>query len=172
MREIEQAAAAKVGVYMTDSADHVTGKTGLTLSIRISKNGGAFGGVSPAVTEQENGWYDVELTAAMTDTLGELRGTATASGADAYPFKLLVVERKPKGAVVADAGNTASSFMTDLTETDDNFWKDAWLRLKSGSLAGQVKKIIGYDGTAKVITLKNALTGTPADGDAFEIINR
>jgi hypothetical protein len=172
MREIEQGSAANVMVYMTDSADHVTGKTGLTLSVRISKDGGAFGDVAPTITERENGWYELALTGAMTDTLGELCGTVTGAGADAYPFKLLTVEKKPAGAVVADAGNTASAFMTDLTETDDNFWIDAWLRFKSGSLAGQVKKIIGYDGTTKVATLRNAFTGTPAAGDAFEIINR
>lgn len=67
---------------MTDSTDHVTGKTGLALTITASKDGGSFGAIAPAVTERGSGWYSLALTGAMTDTLGDLGLHITASGAD------------------------------------------------------------------------------------------
>jgi len=78
----------------------------------------------------------------------------------------------PDGQVVSDAGNTATSFKTNLTQTADNYWKDAYLKFKTGNLANQVKKITGYNGTTKFITVASAFTETPASGDTFDIINR
>jgi len=74
------------------------------------------------------------------------------------------------GAVVDDAGNSASTFLTDFTDTDDDFWKDAFLTFIDGDLAGQTKKITGYDGTTKFVTT-DAFTAEPADGDTFLIVN-
>jgi len=67
---------------MTDSTDHVTGKTGLTLTITSSKAGAAFASISPTVTERSNGWYQVALTTSHTDTLGDFALHVTGSGAD------------------------------------------------------------------------------------------
>jgi hypothetical protein len=69
-------------VLMIDSSDHITGKTGLTLTITLSKNGGAFSSISPTVTERGNGWYNIALTSAHTDTLGDLALHVSAAGAD------------------------------------------------------------------------------------------
>lgn len=43
--------------FMADSSDHVTGKTGLTPTVTISKNGGAFAAPAGAVSEIANGFY-------------------------------------------------------------------------------------------------------------------
>ena len=67
---------------MTDSADHVTGKTGLTCTVTLSKAGGSFASPAGAVTEIANGWYKVAGNATDTGTLGSLILHATASGAD------------------------------------------------------------------------------------------
>lgn len=77
-----RAKAKKRTVLMVDSADHITGKTGLTLSIELSKDGGAFASISPTVTELAHGFYVLELTASHTDTLGDLALHITAVGAD------------------------------------------------------------------------------------------
>jgi len=45
----------KVMILMVDSTDHVTPKTGLTLTVTKSKNGGAFGALSGSVAEVANG---------------------------------------------------------------------------------------------------------------------
>lgn len=90
MIAIKQSTARNVMVFMVDSADHVTPKTGLTLAVSISKNGAAFESISPTVTERGNGWYNIALSASDTDTLGELAGHVTATGADIFPFKYSV----------------------------------------------------------------------------------
>lgn len=74
------------------------------------------------------------------------------------------------GAVATDGTNSATTFKTDLVETNNDQWKDAFLTITSGVLAGQTRKITGYDGTTKFITL-SALTATPADAVTFTIVN-
>lgn len=82
MRIFKQSTATNIMVFMTDSSDHITGKTGLTLSITASKDGAAFASITPTVTERGNGWYNLALTAAHTDTIGDLALHITATGAD------------------------------------------------------------------------------------------
>ncbi len=69
--------------FMVDSADHVTGKTGLTVAGAVSIDGAGFGALTntPA-TEVANGIYKIDLAA------GDVNGTMitlkfTSSGADA-----------------------------------------------------------------------------------------
>jgi hypothetical protein len=82
MRSVKQSTAANVMVLMVDATDHVTGETGLTLTITASKDGGAFASITPTVTERGNGWYSLALTTAHTDTLGDLVIRCTGTGAD------------------------------------------------------------------------------------------
>lgn len=74
--------------------------------------------------------------------------------------------------VVDDAGNTATTFLTDLAETADNHWKDAIVSFASGALLGQVRRVTVYSGTTKAITVLSGFTSAPSDGDAFVLINR
>lgn len=76
------------------------------------------------------------------------------------------------GAVATDAGNSATAFKTDLASAVNDYWKDCLLLLTSGALAGQVKKVTGYNGTTKVVTVDGGFTSTPADAVTFAIINR
>lgn len=78
----------------------------------------------------------------------------------------------PTGAVVSDAGNTALTFKTNLAETTNNYWRDAWVKITSGALINQVKRCTGYDGTSKFITVDGGYTGTPAASVTFEIVNQ
>jgi hypothetical protein len=77
------------------------------------------------------------------------------------------------GSVHADAGNTASSFQTHLTEADD-YWNNCLILITSGALIDQVKEIGDFANTGGIITLKSgeAFTGIPADNVTFAIINR
>ena len=93
MRKAKQSTAKNVMVLMVGSTDHVTGKTGLTLTITASKDGGAFSSISPAVTERGNGWYSLALTASHTDTLGDLALHITGAAADPADMVLLVEAR-------------------------------------------------------------------------------
>jgi len=105
MRMLKQSVASNVMVFMTQAADHVTGLAGATLTITISKDGGAFASVSPTVTDRGNGWYAVALTAAHTDTIGDLALRATATSAD--PTDLLC--RVVAGSLDADVSSRLSS---------------------------------------------------------------
>lgn len=82
MRVLKQNTAVNIMVFMTDSADHVTGKTGLALTITASKDGDAFASITPVVTERGNGWYNIALTPSDVDTLGDLAVHITSTGAD------------------------------------------------------------------------------------------
>jgi hypothetical protein len=89
--EITSSSTANIMILMTDSGDHLTGKDGLTLTVTASKNGGSFSAISPTITDRGNGWYNLALTAAHTDTVGELCLHLTAAGADPSDLKLNVV---------------------------------------------------------------------------------
>jgi hypothetical protein len=48
----------------------------------------------------------------------------------------------------------------------------SYLKIASGTLINEVRRISGYNGTSKVITLSAAFTATPADGVEFYIVNQ
>jgi hypothetical protein len=75
-------------------------------------------------------------------------------------------------AVTANGANSATSFQTTLVETVDSYWNDALLKITSGALAGQVKRVTGYVGSTKTITVATGFTSTPANGVTFDIINQ
>jgi hypothetical protein len=67
---------------MISSSDHISPALGLSPTVVISKNGGAFAAVNGAVTEIGDGWYVVAADDDDQDTLGPLILHATAGGAD------------------------------------------------------------------------------------------
>lgn len=69
---------------MVDQTDGETAETGLSPSVEISKNGGAFAATTNSAVEISDGWYAVTLTADETDTDGVLAIRATAAGADEW----------------------------------------------------------------------------------------
>ena len=87
---LKQSTARNKLVFMTDSADHVTGKASLTLTITASKDGAAFSSISPTVTDLGNGWYNLALTTSHTDTLGDLALHITSTGADPSDYSMQV----------------------------------------------------------------------------------
>jgi hypothetical protein len=67
--------------------------------------------------------------------------------------------------VVADEGNTATSFKTNLTARPDGYWTGAELSVRSGASAGCRLKMTGYTASTGVVTVAGALPATPAAGD-------
>jgi len=74
---------------MVDSTDHVTPKTGLTVTGSISKDGAAFASLTNAVSEVGNGVYKVNLDGSgdLDIDFGCLRFTATGADARYISFK-------------------------------------------------------------------------------------
>ena len=67
---------------MLDSTDHVTPKTGLTVTATRSLDGAAFAACANAVSEVSNGWYKLNLDATDTNA-NVIAFKFTATGADA-----------------------------------------------------------------------------------------
>lgn len=105
MRKIKQSTNKNVMILMVSSNDHITGANGLTLTITLSKDGGAFSSISPVVTDRGNGWYALALTSAHTNTIGDLVLHITATGADPSDLVILV----EAGSTDADITSRASS---------------------------------------------------------------
>ncbi len=91
MRQLTVSTARNVTIFMTDSADHVSGKTALTLTITASKDGAALASITPVVTELANGLYSLALTTTHTNTLGDFAMHITGTGADATDVIMQVV---------------------------------------------------------------------------------
>lgn len=64
----------KLGPFL-DKSDGVTEETGLSPTVKLTKNGGTIADRSSgtAITHDTLGWYSVELNATDTNTLGRLR---------------------------------------------------------------------------------------------------
>ena len=91
MAAYKQSVAYTATFVMIDSSDHVSKKTGLTVTVNIAKAGGSFGAAGGTVTEIANGWYKVALTTTDTNSLGDLSFHCTATGADDTDFKDQIV---------------------------------------------------------------------------------
>lgn len=83
---LKQSTAYTRVFLMIDSADHITGKTGLTVTVTLSKAGGAFGAAGGTVSEISSGWYKIALTTTDTNTLGDLAFHCISTGADPTDF--------------------------------------------------------------------------------------
>jgi hypothetical protein len=112
-------------VLMVDSADHVTGKTGLTLTITASKAGAAFAGISPAVIDRGSGWYSLALTTAHLDTLGDLALHVSGAGADPADMLLEVVAYNPEDANGLGLSNLDQPVSTRSTLTQAQIVSDS-----------------------------------------------
>jgi hypothetical protein len=157
-------------VFMTDSSDHVTGKTGLTLTITASKDGAAFASVTPTVTERGNGWYNLALTTSHTDTLGDLALHVTGTGADPADLSMQVVADLPGALPAITAGwltaaGIAADAITAAKIADGaidraTFAADTGLQpARSNTAAGGGATSVTLDGSASAVTdfYKNAL---------------
>lgn len=120
MRRKQSTTSYPIPFLMVDSADHVTGKTGLSPTVTISKNGAGFGAAAGAVAEVANGWYTLAGNATDRDTLGTLLIHASASGADATDAACEIVAYDPfdttteSVAALLDATNTSSNDATKV----------------------------------------------------------
>jgi hypothetical protein len=112
-------------VLMVDSTDHVTGKTGLTLTITSSKAGAAFASILPTVTERGNGWYSLALTTAHTDTLGDLALHIIGSAADPADLIMEVVAYNPEDATALGLSRIDAAVSTRSTLTQAQIVSDS-----------------------------------------------
>lgn len=193
--QIQQSTTAYALVFfMADSADHITGKTGLTPTVTISKNGAAFGAVSGAVSEISSGWYKVAGNATDSNTLGSLALHATGTGADPCDMLFEVVKfdlangrtgmdfsnftslaaggMAPLGIV--DSGTLQSATGTgavirSAASFADNLLNGATIILTGGTGAGQARTITGNTQSSDAIVV-DTWTTTPDNTSTYIIV--
>jgi hypothetical protein len=121
MALLKQNTARNRMIFMLLLSDHVTGVAGLTLTITASKDGAAFGSISPSVTDRGNGWYALALTSGDTDTLGDLAlhitGGITAAPTDSCDQ---VVEDLPvpAGTIRAEIDSNSTQLAAIIAQTN------------------------------------------------------
>lgn len=91
MEKVRVGIPKQIGAYLVQSADHITGATGRTLTIEISKAGNVFQEAEADFTEVGYGWYDINFTSNDLGALGFLKVHISATGADPVDFELEVV---------------------------------------------------------------------------------
>lgn len=166
----------KLRVYAWDTAANAP-KTGdaANITAQITLDYGSAAATDDANPSEVDaadhpGVYEFSLTQAETNA-SRVLVSPVSSTADVSldPVEIFTSPQRFFFAVQTNGGNTASSFETDRTETDDDHWNWAWAKALTGALAGQVRRVVGYNGTTKVIATM-AFTATPGDGDEFELI--
>lgn len=100
--------------FMADSADHITGKTGLAPVVELSKCGGVFAQANGTVEEVGYGWYKLIGNSVDRDTLGTLVIHAEAEGADPFDMDVVIISNDPPSVEDID------------TELSDNHGSGAW----------------------------------------------
>lgn len=78
------------------------------------------------------------------------------------------------GAVVTNGSNSATSFDTDLTGSNAASYDNMYLVFRTGSNAGMVRKVAasGFNTGTGFLTVTAAFPSTPANTDAFVLINQ
>lgn len=163
MRELTQSTANEpICFLMIDATLHIAGKTGLTPTVTISKNGGAFGTPAGAVSELANGWYVIAANSTDTNTLGPLLVHAEASGADPVDLEYQVVAQNRRiasmGLVLAKTTNITG--LNDIAAT---------AIVSSGAITTNGGKVSNVGTVDTLVDTTVARTG--ADGDTLETLS-
>lgn len=171
-----------------DTDQVVASVTGAVGSVTGSIGSVATGGI--AATSFAAGAIDSAAIAADAIGSSELAASAVAEIADAVWDEVLTAATHnvndsagqrirlinslmTVSGTVDDVSATASSFVTDLGSTVDDFYKDSLLVFtgNASGLLGQVRPITSYNGTTKAVTFDEPYTSAPTNGDEFSIIS-
>lgn len=199
MALLKQSTAYTRAFLLVQSADHVSGLTGATPTVNLSKAGATFGAAGGTVTELANGWYKIALTTTDTNTLGDLAYHITATSGDPTDFTdqviLLdlgtIIESQVWDAVrtshqttatfgqglqlvddgTAQAGASGTITLRSGASATDNFYKGDVVFIYGGTGANQPPNIVAsYVGSTKVATMVNSWTVTPDSTSKYVII--
>lgn len=151
------AAEAAGGLYTRGTG---AGQINQNANGQIDSNATQFAGTAYAT--QRDALVDLIWDEVLT---GATHNVATSAGRRLRQITSLTTV----DSTVNDAGATTTVFITALTTAVDNFYNDQLVIFTSGDLSGQSSPILDYDGTTKTITVSEAFTSAPANGDTFTI---
>lgn len=168
-------------VTLLDASDGNTLKVNPTIvggDVKISKDGGALANLTNTPTTSPAGsaivqvtLTDAEMDADRIDILF-VDQTSPKEWADLHIHLQPVSDLGTPGSVVADAGNTATSFKTNITSSVTDFCKNQAIRFVSGALKNQVRKVTAFDTATSFITVDAAFSVAPSGGDDFIILGK
>jgi hypothetical protein len=142
--------------FLTSASDHISGMTGVTPSVTVSKNGAAFATPAGAVAEVGDGWYRLTPAGADVTTNGIFLLHATATGADPVDVKCQVVVFDPYDAAPTLPEITGGVLETALPESyADNGQAGTLTQLLYGLTA-----ILGNVSQSGAVLTANRLDGT------------
>lgn len=131
---------------MVLTSDHITGATGLTPTVTISKNCGAFAAPAGAVSEIANGWYEIAANAADSNTIGAIVIHATGTGADPSDTNVAEVSLPDgvlPGTVASSLTPTSTQFdSTQLNNANASFYVGLSVYPYASALAGQLVGVV------------------------------
>jgi hypothetical protein len=144
---------------MVQSVDHVSGLTGASPIVQLSKAGGlmATAGATIAEVTGGNGWYKASLTTTDTNTLGDLAFHVTATSGDPTDFVDQVSNYIDRADALLDRdmslGTDSGGTTVRTVRQALRFLRNKW------AISGSTLTIYKEDDTASSWT--SALTTTP-----------
>ena len=158
MYEVKQSTALTLPFFAHDvSGDAVTGLTNGSFTKRISKNGAAFGAMTVTITELENGWYSIPLSASHSDTLGLMTIVFTNAGAKQINLQFRV-EANLVDDVVADIA-TAQLDLDTITGADGTTLASAQGPVTFTGVTNEAGITLAGAGTGPGLSSTGGLTG-------------
>lgn len=147
-----------VAAVETDAASRSASKATLSdlAGVALSTEIAALNDLSS--TEVENAVWDSSLAS---------HNVAGSTGKAVKQLKEGVISQDGS---INDTSATTTSFVTNLTNATDGFYHDKMIVFTSGSLSGQARHVENYSGTTKQITVSQAFSFAPSNGDDFLLL--
>ena len=123
-----------------------------------------------AMTEKTDGEWVYTTGVQMPNATEQYKAIFIDDGGTTTQEEFIDVSGGPVGLVVADAGNTATTFKTDIPMNADNDVAGRFIEIRTGTQINETKKVDSNVAATGFITLQTALTGTPANGVEISLI--
>jgi len=149
---------------------HAASSAGSITTKSYSKDGGASASLSGAVTAVTgmSGIYQITLTADEVGDIGELR-LLFSDGSNVTDLVFDVEASHPGFNNSVSSATSIEKFIGTSGSSVDDFYRNAFLVFVSGSLAGEVRRVLAYTGSTKEFYTES-FTATPAAGDKFFVL--
>lgn len=158
-------------IVTEQSMSYLSGSSGIyRYSYTVPATSGSYLYTVNATSDGQTGYGAANFQVGVTDTnITDIQDRVTSLQTN---VDLLLGAFIAANSSINDSDPTASSFVTNLSNEVDDFYKNSVLTFTSGALNNQTRRISAYDGTTKEITLSPALTSAPGDGDTFTIVKQ
>lgn len=185
------AATVKMGPFLDVNGAALTALTIQKADVRLSKNGGAYaaansdqGASDAGAAHTELGNYNISFNTTDTSTLGTLRASVAESPAGQVTKDFTVLAPRAYEALMDALGSfsaiisgtaatgtlTTGAMTTSLTGYNDDRLIGATVIFQGGALDKERARIADYASASGLITFSSAVTGAPANGQAFIVV--